>query len=102
MFRGDRAKQLRNLHNYTHQEFADLLGVGYAQIYRYESGKVDPPSDVVNRMAEIFQVSADYLLDRSDDPIPNIIELSEAERQAIAYWRQGDRYRAIEIIVAAK
>lgn len=100
MFRGDRLKDLREARHLTHQELADLLSVGYAQIYRFEAGKVDPGGDVLARIADLFKVSIDYLMDKTDDPIPylKVDNLSSEEREVISAMRNGNRMEAIRII----
>lgn len=99
MLRGDRVKVLRESKGYTHQELADLLNVGYAQIYRFEAGKADPPGDVLSRMSRLFGVTVDFLLGLSDMPISDASDLSEHEKRAIAAWRRGERFEAIKVIV---
>ena len=101
MFRGDRLKHLREGKNYTHQELANLLGVGYAQIYRFEAGKADPGSDVLALMASMFNVSTDYLLGIDDDPSPRIRvdNLSSKEREVLSAMRRGEVVEAIRAII---
>lgn len=100
--RGDRLKTLREKSGFTHTELAALIDVGYAQIYRWEAGKADPSGDVLIRMADIFNVSVDYLLGRTKDPTPRLEtdDLSQKERAAIVAWRRGQKYEAIRVIVA--
>jgi transcriptional regulator with XRE-family HTH domain len=45
---------------------ADLLGVKQQSYARYEYGTGEPSLDIVIKMTEIFDVSADYLLGLSD------------------------------------
>lgn len=97
--RGDRLKTLREQSNYTHSELASVLGLGYAQIYRYEAGKTDPSGEILSRIANVFNVSVDYLLGRTDNPTPDVDFLSDDERKAIVAWRSGHNYEAIKIIV---
>jgi len=99
MLQGDRLKALRESKGYTHHDLANLLNVGYAQIYRYEANKSDPSTYVLERAAELFGVSVDYLLGLTDDPIPDQSSLSHKEKQVIAAWRRGERFEAIKMIV---
>ncbi len=100
MFRGDRLKTLREKHGYTHAELADLLNIGFAQIYRFESGK-GPSSDVLIRIADLFDVSADYLLGLTPDPDAYRREdnLSRQEQHVIDALRRGDKVEAVKAIV---
>ena len=38
------------------------------QYFRYEQGYRDIPTDILIRLAEIYQVSVDYLLGLTDNP----------------------------------
>jgi transcriptional regulator with XRE-family HTH domain len=100
MFRGDRLKQLREARQYTHAELAALLDVGYAQINRYEAGRTTPAGDVIVRIAEVFNVSTDYLLGLTDDQTPHfrVDNLSAKERAILSAVRHGDPMEAIRII----
>jgi transcriptional regulator with XRE-family HTH domain len=103
MLRGERLKALREAKGYTHQQVADLLNLGIAQIWRYEAGKTDPTGDVLTRMAKVFNVSTDCLLGLTDDPAPvglSESNLSPKERIVVAALRRGQNYEAIKLIVS--
>lgn len=99
-FRGNRLKQLREDNRFTHTDLADKLGVSFAQIYRYEAGRASPDADVLDRMAELFGVSADYLIGRADDPNPHlsIDNLSDDERGVVTAMRRGDDKTILKIL----
>lgn len=99
-FNGQRLKRLREDNHLTHTDLANDLGVSFAQIYRYESGKASPDSEVLDRMAELFGVSADYLLGRSNAPVGyiGIDDLSDDEKAVLSAMRQGHDMEAIQII----
>lgn len=101
-FKGTLLKQLREQHHLTHTDLANDLGVSFAQIYRYEAGKASPDSEVLGRMAELFGVSADYLLGRIDNPLGFIAlnDLSEPEQAVLNAMRQGRDIEAIQVITA--
>jgi len=66
--RGDRLKELRLRYGYSRQRLAALLDIGEASIPRYEDGANLPSSDVLAKIATVFNVSSDYLLGLTDDP----------------------------------
>ncbi|WP_312941704.1 helix-turn-helix transcriptional regulator [Oscillibacter sp.] len=45
---------------------AKLLSVSQATYSRYESGILDIPSISLNKLADFYKVSVDYLLGRTD------------------------------------
>jgi transcriptional regulator with XRE-family HTH domain len=101
MLRGDRLKLLRTQKGYSYQLLAEKLEVGTKQIWRYESGENDPTGDILGRVAKEFNVSVDYLLGLTDEPMPWLCEndLVLKEREAITAWRRGERMAAIKTIV---
>ena len=45
-----------------------LLGMKQPQYFRYEQGYRDFPTDLLIRLADLYNTSIDYLLGRTDDP----------------------------------
>lgn len=103
MLRGDRLRQLREGKALTQDELAELLNVSVGQIWRYEAQKTKPTGDIIARMAEVFNVTTDYLLGRSDDPMPylKIDNLTAHERKVLLAMRWGAVVEAIKEIVAS-
>lgn len=61
-----RIKELRQKHNVSQQELADLLGVSTRAWRFYESGEREPNMARLILLADYFNISLDYLLGRSD------------------------------------
>lgn len=57
-----RIKELRKKKNMTQQELADLIGVDFSIISRYENGTVLPPLYRLQRIADVLDVTVDYLM----------------------------------------
>ena len=53
---------------WTQQYVADKIGVARVTYTAYENGTKTPPPDIINKVADLFDVTADYLLGRSDKP----------------------------------
>ena len=49
---------------------ADYLNMQRSVYRRYESGQRETPAWVVDKLADFYHVSTDYLLGRTDDPTP--------------------------------
>lgn len=63
--------ELRKQQDLSQQDLADRLGVSRQAISRWETGAVQPLADSVKSLAQVFQVSTDYLLnDDLDTPTP--------------------------------
>lgn len=98
--RGDRLRKLREAAALSQEELAIRTQSSEPQIWRYENDpKTKPREDAIIRLAEFFNVSADYLIGLSDDPHVNVRDLSDRERAAIDAWRRGERIEAIKAIV---
>ncbi|MGJ9460069.1 helix-turn-helix domain-containing protein [Oceanobacillus sp. CF4.6] len=53
---------------WTQQYVADKIGVARVTYTAYENGTKMPPIDMVNRIAELFDVRTDYLTGRTTQP----------------------------------
>ena len=102
MLHSKRFRDLRLKNGYTHERVAELLDIGMRMVARYEAGESDPTGDVITRMADVFNVSADYLLGRTDDPKPchQSEGLTQKERDVLAALRRGEPLEAIKAIVS--
>jgi transcriptional regulator with XRE-family HTH domain len=66
-----RLKELRKKYGVTQEQLAAIIGVERSTIGKYEGSKgVIPSTEVLNDIADYFEVSVDYLLGRTDDPYP--------------------------------
>lgn len=66
----DRLKQLRIEKGKTQKEMAKDLGTTDVSIGRYEAGTREPKTDILNALADYFDVTTDYLLGRTDEKQP--------------------------------
>ncbi|MCM8901236.1 helix-turn-helix domain-containing protein [Caldicoprobacter algeriensis] len=67
---GKRIRELRDMKQLSRKDLAKVLGVTERTIGFYESEERNPPIDILNKLADIFDVSVDYLLGRTN--IPNL------------------------------
>lgn len=68
---GKRLRILREKRGLTQAEVANLFNISTSTIGMYEQGRRDPDTAVLKKIADYFDVSADYLLGRTDDPGPH-------------------------------
>lgn len=62
-------KRSRKLKKATQKQVADGIGISQQAYQRYECGKVVPSALVLIDLANFLDVSLDYLVGRSDDPV---------------------------------
>jgi len=63
-----RIVELREKNNWERDDLATRLGVSYSTIAKYETDKRQPDLKTLERLSEIFDVTVDYLIGRSNDP----------------------------------
>jgi len=67
----NRIKELRIKKGITQAELAKKIGVQGAAISKYENELLQISNEVLKSLALIFEVSIDYILCLTDDPIPS-------------------------------
>lgn len=65
---GENIRELRELKGYTQQDLANKLNVSRSKVAMWETNKRDPGTDDLRELADIFDVTIDYLLGKSTDP----------------------------------
>jgi len=88
---GNRLRELRESKGLKQKELAAQLGLTEGAIGLYEIGRRNPPIDTLNKLADFFDVSVDYLLGRTD--IPNLYkEKNKLEKMK----KEMNRYFTLE------
>lgn len=64
---GDRLKELREEKELTQEELGKLLSVSRQAVSSYESEDAEPSLNNLVRLADIFDISLDYLLGRTKE-----------------------------------
>jgi transcriptional regulator with XRE-family HTH domain len=67
----EREKRKSKDPKWTQEYIADLLGIARTTYTAYEKGTKQPPIETINKIADLFDVSTDYLSGRTDDPVTN-------------------------------
>lgn len=67
----ERLKALKTERKIMSKTMAELLEITPRNYLRYERGEVDPPTSKTVLLAEYFNVSIDYLVGRTDNPVIN-------------------------------
>lgn len=93
VFRGDRLKELREKTGLSQDDLADRLGIGHAQMNRYEQGKNDPGTEILVALARELNTTTDYLLGLVDKPSQQfrLTDLTPDERQVFDALQEAAR-----------
>ena len=83
MLNTERLKNLRKEKNYKQSEMANVLSIGRTTYAKYETGDIQPPIDQVIKIADFFEVSADWLLNRTNDRISPNAEKEELDNDEL-------------------
>jgi len=62
----EKIKLLRKRKGISQQELAELTGLNMSYVSRLENGHHEPSIEVIRKMTQIFEVSADYLLNDNE------------------------------------
>lgn len=93
----EKIKELCVKHGTTVQKLEDTLCIGNGVISRWD--KSSPKADNLEKIADYFGVSVDYLLGRTDDPTPTPkylgdpstgVKLSPEEAELVDMFRKLD------------
>lgn len=63
-----RLRELREDSDLTQRQLAAILGLTQPQYFRYEQGYRDLPTDILIRLADLYNTSTDYILGRTNNP----------------------------------
>ena len=67
-----RIRDLREDKDLTQTQIAKILGMSQTGYSKYETGENDLPTQILIKLSDFYDVSIDYLLDRTDNPNRNI------------------------------
>ena len=67
----ERIRELREDNDMSQEKLSKLLNIGQQTLSQYESNKRKLPIDLLEKYAEIFNVSIDYIMGRTNNPETN-------------------------------
>lgn len=87
-------KSVREHQNMTQKECADTLGITLRAWQTYEQGVSEPKHEILCKIADMFDVTLDYLLGRPDakppaDPVEEFVDrvqMQEQEQIILKKW----------------
>ena len=85
----ERLRKLREEKGLLQRELAEKLNLSRVAITHYEQGKRFPEWDTLQKMADLFNVSVDYLLGRTEHKQGHISD-AKVKTETIAAHRSDD------------
>ena len=83
---------LREENGISQQKLAEMLNISQQAVFKYEKTASEPDISMLIKIADIFNVTVDYLIGNSDikekDVQTNAVMLTEHENQHIKQWRK--------------
>ncbi|MBR4490711.1 helix-turn-helix transcriptional regulator [bacterium] len=76
---GDRVKQLREAHNFSQVQLATRLHVSKQAVSNWENNNIMPSIEMLVKLADLFGVSTDFLLERDNRRSLDITGLTEIQ-----------------------
>ncbi len=81
----DNLKILRRNLNLTQRECAQALNIAKTTFCYYEQDKISPSIEMLNKMADYFGCSIDYLLGHQTKNVLHLDSFTPLQRQIISY-----------------
>jgi len=82
---GDKIKLYRENKKMTQSDIANILNVSSATISKYESGALEPSIESIKRLAELFKISIDELLNDEEDKFDiskiNVLDILREQKE---------------------
>lgn len=99
---GDRIRKLRESRNMTQTELSEILGMKtYTTVSKWEKNENFPKGKDLKKLAEIFNVTSDYLLGLSDTKLGKITTQNE-HPEILTIYNQLEKPRQEKVLSYAK
>lgn len=66
---GKRISKLRKQRNWTQGDLAEKIGMSTSTVAMWETDKRDPDSEMLTKIAALFDVTVDFILGRDESPV---------------------------------
>ena len=90
-------KDLRTKSKLTQQEMADKLNISRSSVGMYESGEREPSFELLEQIADYFNVDMNYLLGKSElsEHIPQGYYLNDDTREMAQFMFDNPEYKVL-------
>jgi transcriptional regulator with XRE-family HTH domain len=93
---GTRLRSLRKKSGLTMKELGSKFNLAESTISGYENGTRKPDTDIMEKIADFFEVTVDFLLGRSEESNKN----EEEDNVGRAFFGGADQYSEEELEIA--
>lgn len=87
---GERLKSLRKERKLTQEELGRKVNVTKVSISGYENGNRSPDTETLQKLADFFEVTTDYLLGRTEEMTYKGIPIPEADREMLDFFNDPE------------
>lgn len=105
MIFSENLKTLRKEHGFSAKELSQLINYSTNIIYDWEKGRAKPNIETLQKLADVFECSIDYLVGREDD-LGNVnvngAELPPAEQEILSLFRSLGPFEREAILIQMK
>lgn len=102
---GKRLKSLREQKELSQRGLAKVLNMAPSTLAMYEVDKREPDFDTVKKFADFFDVSVDWLLGRTDDPLPpgraaakKIEQALQDDDELLEFWYELSQREDLQLL----
>ena len=88
-------KEARESAGYSQKELAEIVGVAPNTFHGYESGKHDPKSDLLVKIATACHVTVDFLLGASTPQAPAVQTKVPLRPFIVSHWAQNINRKSV-------
>jgi transcriptional regulator with XRE-family HTH domain len=69
---GEKLQKIRKRHRLSQEVLAERIGVTSNHLSRLERSRFQPSAEILKRLAQVLNVSTDYLLSEGDEPTTEV------------------------------
>ncbi|MGM0410523.1 MAG: helix-turn-helix domain-containing protein [Bacillota bacterium] len=93
-------KKLRKENNMTQEDLAKKIGITRGAVGLYERGERKIDYKTINKLADIFGVSSDYLLGRVDneEPVKTISNAISDNPELYKFWKELSQRKDLQLL----
>ena len=98
---GTRIREMRNNKGISLRKASEEIGISYSYLSELENNKKKPSSEIINKISDYYQTSADYILCRSDlrsNPSERIKEALESDPELLSFWEDIEGRSSLKLL----